>query len=286
MAAKKKSGLGKGFDSLFLDNAADALSDSGAVTLKITDIEPDRMQPRKDFDEAALLELENSIREYGILQPLLVRPMSDGSYKIVAGERRWRAAMAAGLSEVPVVIRSLTEEEACAIALIENLQREDLNAVEEAEGISRLIEEFGFTQEQAAEKLGKSRPAVANSLRLLGLPQDARDALAKGTISAGHARALLSLAQPEMISAALARITEGGLSVRQTEALVKAMQKAPKPKTERLNKDNYFNEVQCSLSTVLSRKVKVVGGEKGGKITIEFFNKDDLRKLIAAFDEE
>ena len=286
MAAKKKSGLGKGFDSLFLDNAADALSDSGAVTLKITDIEPDRMQPRKDFDEAALAELENSIREYGILQPLLVRPMSDGSYKIVAGERRWRAAMAAGLSEVPVVIRSLTEEEACAIALIENLQREDLNAVEEAEGISRLIEEFGFTQEQAAEKLGKSRPAVANSLRLLGLPQDARDALAKGTISAGHARALLSLAQPEMISAALARITEGGLSVRQTEALVKAMQKAPKPKTERLNKDNYFNEVQCSLSTVLSRKVKVVGGEKGGKITIEFFNKDDLRKLIAAFDEE
>ena len=286
MAAKKKSGLGKGFDSLFLDNAADALSDSGAVTLKITDIEPDRMQPRKDFDETALLELENSIREYGVLQPLLVRPMSDGSYTIVAGERRWRAAMAAGLSEVPVVIRSLTEEEACAIALIENLQREDLNAVEEAEGISRLIEEFGFTQEQAAEKLGKSRPAVANSLRLLGLPQDARAALAEGTISAGHARALLSLSQPEMVSAALARIIEGGLSVRQTEALAKAMQKAPKPKTEHLNKDNYFNEVQCSLSTVLSRKVKVVGGEKGGKITIEFFNKDDLRKLIAAFDEE
>ena len=286
MAAKKKGGLGKGFDSLFLDNAADALSDSGAVSLKITDIEPDRMQPRKDFDEEALAELENSIREYGVLQPLLVRPVSDGSYKIVAGERRWRAAMSAGLSEVPVVIRSLTEQEACAISLIENLQREDLNAVEEAEGIQRLIEEFGFTQEQAAEKLGKSRPAVANSLRLLSLPEDARAALIEGKISAGHARALLGLENPELISAALAKVLEGGLSVRQTEALVKAMLKAPRPKAERLNKDNYFNEVQCSLSTVLARKVKVTGSDKGGKLTIEFFNKDDLRKLISVFDEE
>lgn len=286
MAAKKKSGLGKGFDSLFLDNAADALSDSGAVSLKISEIEPDRSQPRKDFDETALMELENSIREYGVLQPLLVRPMSDGSYKLVAGERRWRAARAAGLSEVPVVIRSLTDEEACAIALIENLQREDLNAIEQAEGIKRLIEEFGFTQEQAAEKLGKSRPAVANALRLLQLPGAARSALAAGEISAGHARALLSLESEPLISAALERILQGGLSVRQTEALVKAMAKAPKPRTERLNKDNYFNEVQCSLSTVLSRKVKVTGGEKGGKLTIEFFNKEDLRKLIAAFDEE
>ena len=286
MAAKKKGGLGKGFDSLFLDNAADALSDSGAVSLKITDIEPDRMQPRKDFDEEALAELENSIREYGVLQPLLVRPVSDGSYKIVAGERRWRAAMSAGLSEVPVVIRSLTEQEACAISLIENLQREDLNAVEEAEGIQRLIEEFGFTQEQAAEKLGKSRPAVANSLRLLSLPEDARAALIEGKISAGHARALLGLSDPAQVTAALGRIIDGGLSVRQTEALVKALQKTPKPRTERLNKDNYFNEVQCSLSAVLSRKVKVTGSDKGGKLTIEFFNKDDLRKLISAFDEE
>ena len=286
MATKKKSGLGRGFDSLFLDNAADSGADSGAVSLKITEIEPDRGQPRKNFDEAAMAELENSIREYGVLQPLLVRPMSDGSYKIVAGERRWRAAMAAGLSEVPVVIRSMTEEEACAIALIENLQREDLNPLEEAEGMQRLIEEFGFTQAEAADKLSKSRPAVANSLRLLALPEAARTALAEGKISAGHARALLGLSEEAQIEAALARIIDGGLSVRQTETLVKAMAKTPKPRTQKLNKDNYFNEVQCSLATVLSRRVKVTGSDKGGKIEIEFFNKDDLRKLISVFDEE
>lgn len=286
MATKKKSGLGRGFDSLFLDNAADSASDGGAVLLKLGDIEPDRGQPRKKFDETAMAELEASIREYGVLQPLLVRPVSDGSYRIVAGERRWRAARAAGLTEVPAVIRSLTDEEACAIALIENLQREDLDPLEEAEGIRRLIEEFGFTQAEAAERISKSRPAVTNSLRLLSLPQDAREALSEGKISAGHARALLALGSEEAVSAALARVIGGGLSVRQTEALVKAMLKPVKPKTERLNKDNYFNEVQCSLSTVLSRKVKVTGSDKGGKLTIEFFNKDDLRKLISVFDEE
>ncbi len=286
MPTKKKSGLGRGFDSLFLDNAADSAPDGGAVTLKLGEIEPDRSQPRKTFDPAAMAELENSIREYGVLQPLLVRPMSDGSYRIVAGERRWRAARAAGLTEVPVVIRSLTDEEACAIALIENLQREDLDPLEEAEGIQRLIQEFGFTQAEAAERLSKSRPAITNSLRLLELPPKAREALSAGKISAGHARALLGLSDAVLIEEALKKVIEGGLSVRQTEALVKAMQKTPKPKMERLNKDNYFNEVQCSLSTVLARKVKVTGGEKGGKLTIEFFSKDDLRKLIAAFDEE
>jgi len=286
MAKTKKSGLGRGFDSLFLDNAAEALTESGSVSLKISEIEPDRNQPRTDFNEEALLELENSIREFGVLQPLLVRPMSDGSYKIVAGERRWRAARAAGLTEVPVVIRSLTDEEACAIALIENLQREDLNAIEEAEGIARLIEEFGFTQEQAAVRLSKSRPAIANSLRLLGLPEKARKALTDGVISAGHARALLSLGDEEKINAALSRVIESSLSVRQTEALVKAMSKEPKVKAPKLNKDNYFNEVQASLANVLSRKVKVTGSEKGGKIEIEFFNKEDLAKLIKAFDEE
>ena len=286
MATKKKTGLGKGFDSLFLDNAADALSDGGTVTLKISDIEPDRNQPRSDFNETALAELAESIREYGVLQPLLVRPMSDGSYKLVAGERRWRAARLAGLSEVPVVVRSLTEAEACAIALIENLQREDLNPIEEAEGIRRLIDEYGFTQEQAADKLGRSRPAVANSLRLLGLPEEARIALVQGKISAGHARALLGLPDELLMLTALARVTDGNLSVRQTEALVKTLLKTPRARAPKLNPDNYFNEVQCSLSTVLSRKVRVVGSDKGGRIEIEFFNKEDLRKLISAFDEE
>ena len=286
MATKKKSGLGRGFDSLFLDNAASGASDGGAVMLRTGDIEPDRSQPRKHFDEAAMAELEASIREYGVLQPLLVRPMSDGSYRIVAGERRWRAAMSAGLAEVPVVIRPLSDEEACAIALIENLQREDLNPLEEAEGIRRLVDEFGFTQEQAAEKLGRSRPAVANALRLLGLPEAAKQALRDERISAGHARALLGLPEEEMILAALARVIEGGLSARQTEALVKAMLKAPRQKKERLNKDNYFNEVQCSLSTVLGRKVKVTGTARGGKLEIEFFDKEDLTKLIKVFDED
>ncbi|MBQ7638755.1 MAG: ParB/RepB/Spo0J family partition protein [Clostridia bacterium] len=285
MPKQKKTGLGRGFDSLFLDNSAEALTDSSSVSLKISEIEPDRNQPRSDFNEEALAELENSIREFGVLQPLLVRPMSDGSYKIVAGERRWRAARAAGLKEVPVVIRSLTDEEACAIALIENLQREDLNAIEEAEGISRLIEEFGFTQEQAAARLSKSRPAITNSLRLLGLPEKARTALIEGKISAGHARALLSLQDEEKQNAALARIIADSLSVRQTEALVKAMSKEPKVKAPKLNKDNYFNEVQASLTNVLSRKVKVTGSNKGGKIEIEFFSKEDLAKLIKVFDE-
>lgn len=283
---QKKSGLGRGFDSLFLDNAAEGLTDSGAVNLKISEIEPDRNQPRTEFNDEALAELENSIREFGVLQPLLVRPMSDGSYKIVAGERRWRAARAAGLTEVPVVIRSLTDEEACAIALIENLQREDLNAIEEAQGIARLIEEFGFTQEQAALRLSKSRPAIANCLRLLALPEKARSALTEGKISAGHARALLSLGDEEKINAALSRVIEDSLSVRQTEALVKAMSRELKLKAPKLNKDNYFNEVQASLCNVLSRKVKVTGSEKGGKIEIEFFNKEDLSRLIKAFDEE
>ena len=192
--ATKKGGLGKGFDSLFLDNSADALSEGGSVILPISDIEPDRGQPRTKFAEEALAELEASIREFGVLQPLLVRPMSDGSYKIVAGERRYRAARRAGLSEVPVIIKSLTDAEAAAIALIENLQREDLNPIEEAAGIRKLIEEYGYTQEEAAEKLSKSRPAIANALRLLALPKDVMKLVEEGTLSAGHARALRSAA--------------------------------------------------------------------------------------------
>lgn len=284
--AAKKGGLGRGFDSLFLDNSSDAQTEGGSVSLPIGQIEPDRGQPRTKFDEEALAELENSIREFGVLQPLLVRPMSDGSYRIVAGERRWRAARRAGLTEVPVIIRSLTDSEAAAIALIENLQREDLNAIEEAAGIKRLIEEFDFTQEEAADKLSKSRSAIANSLRLLALPNDVMKLVSDGKLSAGHARALLGLNDKEQLSEVANRVLEEGLSVRQTEALVKSLNKparAPKPKAKR---DTFYDEVELALSDVLARQVTVTNSGEGGKLTIEFFDADDLKKLAAAFGEE
>ena len=284
--ASKKGGLGKGFNSLLYDNATESLSDTGAVTIKISEIEPDPDQPRRSFDEAALNELAESMREYGVLQPLLVRPLIDGAYRIVAGERRYRAARIAGITNIPCIVKNLTDAEASAIALIENLQREDLNPIEEAEGIRRLIDGYGFTQEQAAEKLGRSRPAVANALRLLALPEKAREALVSGEISAGHARAVLGLDSEEKQLAALDRILADGLNVRQTEALVKALQKVPAtPKTPK-KRENFFTEVGLSLSTVLSRKVRVVGNAKGGRLEIEFFDREDLLKLVKAFDEE
>ncbi|MBE6791667.1 MAG: ParB/RepB/Spo0J family partition protein [Clostridia bacterium] len=282
----KKGGLGKGFDSLFLDNSSDALSDGGSVMLPIGDIEPDRGQPRTKFSEEALSELEASIREFGVLQPLLVRPMSDGSYKIVAGERRWRAARRAELTEVPVIIKSLTDAEAAAIALIENLQREDLNPIEEAAGIRKLIEEFGFTQEEAAEKLSKSRPAITNALRLLSLPKDAMKLLEEGKISAGHARALLGLDDENLISDISKEIVEKQLSVRQTEQLVKALKKPKKEKMPKKARDKFFDEVELALSGVLARKVNVVNSGKGGRLEIEFFDTDDLQKLAKLFSED
>lgn len=284
--AAKKGGLGKGFDSLFLDNSADALSEGGSVMLPVSDIEPDRGQPRTKFSEEALAELEASIREFGVLQPLLVRPMSDGSYRIVAGERRYRAARRAGLSEVPVIIKSLTDAEAAAIALIENLQREDLNPIEEAAGIRKLIEEYGYTQEEAAEKLSKSRPAIANALRLLGLPKDVMKLVEEGTLSAGHARALLGLDDEDLISDIAKEIVEKQLSVRQTEQLVKSLKKPKKDKAPKKARDKFYDEVELSLSGVLARKVTVQNSGKGGKIEIEFFDADDLQKLAKLFSED
>ena len=246
--AAKKGGLGRGFDSLFLDNSSDAQAESGSVSLPIGQIEPDRGQPRTKFDEEALSELENSIREHGVLQPLLVRPMSDGTYRIVAGERRWRAARRAGLTEVPVIIRSLTDSEAAAIALIENLQREDLNAIEEAVGIQRLIEEYDFTQEAAADKLSKSRPAIANALRLLALPKDVMTMVSDGALSAGHGRALLGLNNKELISDTAKQVAEEKLSVRQTEQLVKTLNKPVKPPKPKPRRDTFYDEVELALS--------------------------------------
>lgn len=284
--AAKKGGLGKGFDSLFLDNSSDALSDGGSVMLSISEIEPDRGQPRTKFTEEALAELEASIREFGVLQPLLVRPMSDGSYKIVAGERRYRAARRAELKEVPVIIKSLTDAEAAAIALIENLQREDLNPIEEAAGIKKLIEEYGYTQEEASEKLSKSRPAIANALRLLMLPQDVSKLVEEGKLSAGHARALLGLEDEKLISDVAKEIVEKQLSVRQTEQLVKALKKPKKTAAVKKTRDKFYDEVELALSGVLARKVVVSNSGKGGKLEIEFFDEDDLQKLAKLFSED
>ena len=282
--AMKRGGLGRGLDALLIDNSIENTTASSAVKLKLTDIEPNRGQPRKHFDETALSELAQSIEKHGVIQPLLVRPLSDGSYQLVAGERRWRAARMAGLTEVPVVIRDLSEEDAMALSLIENLQREDLDPIEEAEGYRTLMETCGITQEEAAARVGKSRPAVANLMRLLGLPKEVRDMVSVGTLSAGHARALLPLADDALIAQFAKEIVEKGLSVRQTEQWVKDFLKVRKPKAPK-ERSKYLTEVELSLCEVLGRKVSVRGSEKGGTITIEFFDKNDLKKLSDMFED-
>lgn len=280
--AGKRGGLGKGLDALLMDNAVEEISPTSAVKLKIMDIEPNRAQPRKDFDEQALTELADSIEKYGVLQPLLVRPLGDG-YQLIAGERRWRAARMAGLTEVPVVIREMTDEEAAALSLIENLQREDLNPVEEAFGFRKLMDDFSLTQEQAAEKVGKSRPAVANALRLLKLPAEALDLLRTGKISAGHARALLSFPTEAQMLEGANLIVEKGISVRETERLAK---KAAKPKKEAPPAARcipYFEQIELTLTEALCRKVRIQNGKNDtGTLEIAFNSKEDLERIAHA----
>ena len=282
--ALKKGGLGRGLDALLIDNSIENTTASSAVKLKLTDIEPNKGQPRKHFDETALSELAQSIEKHGVIQPLLVRPLSAGGYQLVAGERRWRAARIAGLTQVPVVIRDLSDEDAMALSLIENLQREDLDPIEEAEGYRTLMETFGITQEEAAARVGKSRPAVANLMRLLSLPKDVRAMVSAGTLSPGHARALLPLAEDALIAQFAKEIVEKGLSVRQTEQWVKDFLKVKKPKAEK-ERSKYLTEVELSLCEALGRRVSVRGSEKGGTITIEFFDKNDLKKLSEMFED-
>lgn len=283
--AKAKGGLGKGLEALFVDNSTDQAEIS---TLAITEIEPNRDQPRKQFDPTALSELADSIKEYGVLQPLVVRPLPDGSYQLVAGERRWRASRMAGLSSVPVVIRELTDSQAMELALIENLQREDLNAIEEAAGYRELMDRFGLTQEQVAQRVGKSRPVITNAMRLLNLPEDVREMVVDGRLSAGHARALLSLEDEEMIRVLAREIIKKGLSVRQVEAIVKKSKQLVKPpKTPPTAWDNsYFAEVQLALSQSLSRKVKIEGEKNKGRLIIEFYDEADLKEIVASISKE
>lgn len=284
----KKGGLGRGLDALFTDNSVEGLSASnGNVTLKLSEIEPNKEQPRKTFDEKALAELASSIERNGVLQPLLVRPMADGSYQLIAGERRWRASRMAGLSEVPVVIKEMSDEQAMEIALIENLQREDLNPIEEAEGLQLLIERYNLTQEEAAARVGRSRPAIANALRLLGLPVEIRDLAREGKISAGHARALLAFEKKSDMIKTADEIMSKELSVRDVEKMARlsceSEDNQPK-KHKKQGRDIFYDEVELSLSEALGRKVKVFTSKTGGTIEIEFFDSDDLSKLASKFD--
>lgn len=274
--AAKKSGLGKGLDSLFNENATD---DNLAVELRLSEIEPNKNQPRTYFDPEALGELAESIKIHGLLQPIVVRPMPGGTYQIVAGERRWRACREAGLNTVPVIIKDLDDKQTMELALIENLQRKDLNPVEEAMGYSRLIKEFKLTQEQVSDRVGKSRSAVTNLLRLLALPEKMLDALEKGLITQGHARALLSFENEEKMNIAF-ELALNGASVRQLEAMA-SKQSKEKPKTQKSTKtDSFYSEVELALKAETHRKATVKAGKNGkGTITIEFYNKDELTDI-------
>ena len=285
MAKKKfESGLGRGLNALLGDPEIQS-SGEGSVTLPISQVEPGLNQPRKRFDPESLEELRQSIELHGIIQPLTVRRLSTGYYQIIAGERRWRAAKAAGLAEVPAVIIEADDRKVMELGLIENLQREDLNPAEEARGYQVLMSEYGLTQEQLAQRMGKSRPAIANTLRLLALPAEVMTMLEEGTLSAGHARAVLGAPSPALQVECAKKVVENGLSVRQTEALVKVMSKEPveKPATPE-GKDNiqiYLDALEKDLSGLLGRKVKIAHKGKKGKIELEYYGDQDLEQLLA-----
>ena len=273
----KKRGLGKGLDAIFAENTDETTE--GAVSVKISEIEPNRDQPRKEFDSEALSELADSISQHGELQPLLLRPLLTGGYRIVAGERRWRAARMAGLTEVPAIIREMSDAEEMLFALIENLQREDLTPLEEARGYRTLIEAQDFTQEEVSKAVGKSRPAITNALRLLNLPEDIQGMLERGEITAGHARTLLSFKSQEDMRLG-AQKAKDGASVRELEALAKRLneKKESLPKTPR--KNQYFEEAQLAVGEYLNRRVKVAGSKKKGTLQIEFYGEEDLQNLL------
>lgn len=279
-----KGGLGAGLDLLFSDNSNSVQVKS---TLRISEIEPNRDQPRKYFSEESITALADSIREHGILQPILVRPLSDstGSYQIVAGERRWRAACRLGLNEVPVIIKEFSDIETMQIAVIENLQRENLNPVEEALSYNDLIEKYGMTQEKVAKMTGKSRSAIANSIRLLSLPNQVLEMLAGGSLSVGQAKALLSAKDEKMILSVAEKAADGGMTVRQIEKL---MQKENVPRGTKSDKniDNYFMEMEISLKERLGRKVKVEYGKSKGVLVLEFYDKEDLAAIAEKLADE
>lgn len=275
--AKGRGGLGRGLESLFEDAAPSFESDTRIETLPLREIEPDPGQPRKTFDDETLAELSASIAEHGLLQPIAVRPKPSGGYLIVAGERRWRASRMAGLTEVPVIVKDVTDEQAMELALVENLQREDLDPVEEAAGIRELITRCDLTQEQAARKLGKSRSALANSLRLLSLPETVLELLKSGFITIGHAKVILGLPAPELQEEAAQMIADNQLNVRQAEALCKKLAKPAKEPVAAPLPSALPVEVEESLKQALGSEVRVAYHDGKGKLTVHFYSDDQLK---------
>ncbi len=275
----KKGGLGNGLSALFDDNKTETQS---SQTLRISEIEPNRAQPRKSFDDESISALADSIKQHGVLQPILVRPYGS-SYQIVAGERRWRAARMLGLSEVPVQIKELSDIETMQIALIENLQRENLNPIEEAKGYNDLIENYDMTQEEVAKTVGRSRSAVSNSMRLLSLPDEILEMLESGDISVGHGKALLSFDDEERMIEAARKAADGKLNVRALEKM--ASEDVTEKEISNKQIDSYFKEMEISLHDTLGRKVKVEYGKNKGALILEFYDKDDLSELAKKLSE-
>ncbi|MBQ4578062.1 MAG: ParB/RepB/Spo0J family partition protein [Clostridia bacterium] len=274
----KGKGLGRGLEAIFAEEVPAA--QNTPVGIRLSDIEPNPRQPRQDFDPVALEELAQSIRDNGVITPITLRKTGD-TYQIIAGERRWRASRLAGLHEIPAIVLDVDEDAAYALALIENLQREDLNPMEEAEGYRRLTQELGLTQEQAAQRVGRSRPAVANALRLLSLPKSVETMLREKQLSAGHARALLPLEREEVMLKAAQTVLEQQLSVRQTETLVKQLQKAPAGR-EKKTPDIYVQDLERAMTSLTGHRIVIKHGENKGKITIEYYGNEDLEAVCEA----
>ena len=282
----KRGGLGKGLEALFDDNSTGDMNSS--QLMRISQIEPNKSQPRRDFDTESLAALAETIKEHGILQPLVVRPLSGGGYQIVAGERRWRASKLLGLEEVPVIVKELDDKQTMQLALIENLQRENLNPIEESLGFRELMDSHGMTQEAVSKIVGRSRSAVANALRLLGLPEDIRKLVREGAISVGHAKILLSV-EDKSAQQELAKLSaKGELTVRALEKLVStaAKDKADKKAKPEVKKDSYYKEMELSLHEALGRKIKITHSGDKGKIELEFYNKEELAELAKKLTEQ
>ncbi len=278
------SGLGRGLDAL-LGEAASQPEQEGVTTLPIEKVRPNQAQPRKQFNEESLADLTESVRLHGILQPINVRLMASGYYQIISGERRWRAAREAGLEEVPVIVLEADDRKAMELGLIENLQREDLNPMEEAKGYQTLIQDYGMTQEEVARQVGKSRPAVANAVRLLALPKELAEYVEADILSAGHARALLGLSDPGAMKAAADKVAQRQLSVRQTEELVRQLNRNARqeePKAPAVPEVDYSAAAARELEDSLGRRVKIVSGKRKGRLELEYYGVDDLNDLLEA----
>ncbi len=277
----KKGGLGMGLDAIFDDNTLD--SSDMIRNVRITDVEPNKNQPRKKFDDEEIQKLAESIRDHGLIQPIIVRSIEDERYQIVAGERRWRACKMAGITEIPIIVKELSDEETAKIAIIENVQRSDLNPIEEASAYKQLIENYGITQDAIAKMVGKSRSVIANAVRLLNLPEEVRTMLEDGDISVGHAKALAAIEDEEYMLEIARKAANGLLTVRNIEKIAASLAKDAEPaeeKPEDRSEKNYYTEIELSLSERMGRRVKINAGKKGGgTLVLDFFDRSDLQEI-------